>query len=82
MIILVPWIDSHNDCGIGLLDPPFPAAALKRRRTLTDWRKFEKLGSLYRPGLTEEEFLGLFAQCNACKLITMHRLFYEHACEP
>ncbi|KAF8340244.1 hypothetical protein F5887DRAFT_1077042 [Amanita rubescens] len=41
----------------GLLDPPFPA--LKRRRTLTDWRRFEKVGSFHRPGLAEEEFLGL-----------------------
>ncbi|KAF8327321.1 hypothetical protein F5887DRAFT_924840 [Amanita rubescens] len=63
----------------GLLDPPFPA--LKRRRTLTDWRRFEKVGSFHRPGLAEGEFLGLFVQCDVCKLIVMHRLFYEHTYE-
>jgi hypothetical protein len=73
------WI-YYGNCGIGLLDPPFPA--LKRYRKLTDWRRFEKVGSFDRPGLAEEEFLGLFVQCDVCKLIVMHRSFYEHSCEP
>ncbi|KAF8329621.1 hypothetical protein F5887DRAFT_923743 [Amanita rubescens] len=60
-----------------LLNPPFPA--LKRRRTLTDWRRFPKVGSFHRPGLAEEEFLGLFVQCDVCKLIVVHRSFYNHS---
>ena len=79
MIILLVWI-GYDDCGIGLLDPQFPA--LKRRQTLTDWQRFEKVGSFHRPGLAKGEFMGLFVQCDVCKLIVMHRSFYDHSCEP
>jgi hypothetical protein len=37
----------------------------------TDWCKFIKLDAMDRPGLTEDEFFGLFLKCEGCKLI-MH----------
>jgi hypothetical protein len=46
----------------------------------TDWRKFSKLESKDRPGLTEVEFFGLFAKCEACLLITMCQAFHSHHC--
>ncbi|KAF8310138.1 hypothetical protein F5887DRAFT_931233 [Amanita rubescens] len=55
--------------------PALPEANLSRR---TDWRKMQKLDSLDRPGLTEEQFMGLFVQCDACGLITMHQIFDDH----
>ena len=48
--------------------------------TRTDWRKFNKLDRLDRPGLTEKEFLGLFVKCDACELITSHLVFDQHQC--
>jgi len=48
----------------------------------TDWRKFIKLDSLDRPGLTEAEFFGLFVKCDACKLIMTHQVFSVHYCSP
>ena len=58
--------------GIDLRNPPLP--------TRTDWRKFDKLDRLNKPGLTEEEFLGLFVKCDACELITSHLVFNQHQC--
>ena len=46
----------------------------------TDWRKFVKLDSMDRPGLTEVEFFGLFAKCEACMLITTRQAFSNHYC--
>jgi hypothetical protein len=46
----------------------------------TDWRKFSKLESMDRPGLTEVEFFGLFAKCEVCLLITMRQAFHSHHC--
>ena len=46
----------------------------------TDWRKFSKLESMDRPGLTEVEFFGLFAKCEACLLITTRQAFRSHYC--
>jgi hypothetical protein len=46
----------------------------------TDWRKFYDLDYIYSPGLTEEEFLGLFVKCSSCALITMHQRFKNHHC--
>jgi len=40
----------------------------------------QKLDSLDRPGLTEEQFMGLFVQCDTCGLITMHQIFDDHEC--
>jgi hypothetical protein len=48
----------------------------------TDWRKFTKLESMDRPGLTEIEFLGLFVKCDACMLITTRQMFGHHHCDP
>ena len=46
----------------------------------TDWRKFTKLESMDRPGLTEVEFFGLFVKCDACMLITTRQVFGNHHC--
>ncbi|KAF8333377.1 hypothetical protein F5887DRAFT_1080196 [Amanita rubescens] len=67
-----------------LMDSPLPAPGfegvdLSRR---TDWRKLTKLECIEKPGLTEEQFLGLFIKCDACGLITTHLLFYKHHCRP
>ncbi|KAF8218664.1 hypothetical protein L208DRAFT_1475918 [Tricholoma matsutake] len=48
----------------------------------TDWRKFIKLDCMDGPGLTEDEFWGLFVKCDACVLITMHLMFCSHHCDP
>jgi hypothetical protein len=48
----------------------------------TDWRKFTKLESMDRPGLTEVEFFGPFAKCEACMLITTRQAFLNHYCSP
>jgi hypothetical protein len=37
------------------------------------------LDSQVRPGITTEEFQGLFVKCE-CGLITTHRVFEEHVC--
>lgn len=46
----------------------------------TDWRRFSKLESMDSPGLTEVEFFGLFAKCEACLLITTCQAFPSHNC--
>lgn len=46
----------------------------------TDWRKFSKLESMDRPGLTEVEFFGLFAKCEQCLLVTTRQAFRSHHC--
>jgi hypothetical protein len=46
----------------------------------TDWRRFNKLDRLERPGLTEREFFGLFAKCEACGLVMMRKVFSVHYC--
>ena len=46
----------------------------------TDWHKFSKLESMDRPGLMEVEFLGLFAKCERCLLVTMCQAFRSHHC--
>ena len=61
------------------LAPQFEGVDLSGR---TDWRKFDKLDCMDNPGLTEEEFLGLFVKCDACALITTHLMFHKHHCRP
>jgi hypothetical protein len=46
----------------------------------TDWRKFSKLESMDRPGLTEVEFFGLFVKCDTCMLVTTRQAFSSHHC--
>ena len=46
----------------------------------TDWRRFNKLDRLERPGLTEVEFFGLFAKCDACGLVMTRQVFPVHYC--
>ena len=48
----------------------------------TDWRRFNKLDSLQRPGLSEREFYGLFAKCDACNLVMTRLVFPNHCCRP
>jgi hypothetical protein len=47
----------------------------------TDWRKFSKLKSMDRPGLTEVEFFGLFVKCDTCMLVTTRQAFSSHRCD-
>ncbi|KAM6490167.1 hypothetical protein JOM56_014361 [Amanita muscaria] len=65
-----------------LMDPPSAAPETERvdLSVRTDWRRFVKLDCMDRPGLTEEEFLGLFVKCDACALITTHLMFHKHHC--
>jgi hypothetical protein len=46
----------------------------------TNWRKFMKLESMDRPGLTEVEFFSLFVKCDMGMLITMRQVFGNHHC--
>jgi hypothetical protein len=46
----------------------------------TDWRRIVKLERLDRPGLSEREFFGLFAKCDACKLVMARQVFSFHYC--
>ena len=62
-----------------LTEGPHPAAYVDLGYE-TDWRKFSKLESMDRPGLTEVEFFGLFAKCEACSLITTRQAFRSHHC--
>jgi hypothetical protein len=48
----------------------------------TDWRKIVKLDCLERPGLSERDFYGLFAKCDACWQVIARRLFDHHECRP
>lgn len=46
----------------------------------TNWRKIVKLDRMDRPGLSEREFFGLFAKCDACKLVMAREVFSHHYC--
>ena len=48
----------------------------------TDWRRFNKLDRLERPGVSEREFYGLFAKCDACNLVMTRLVFPDHCCRP
>jgi hypothetical protein len=48
----------------------------------TDWRRFNKLDHLERPGVSEREFYGLFAKCEACSLVMVRLVFPNHYCRP
>ena len=48
----------------------------------TDWRRFNKLDRLERPGVGEREFYGLFAKCDACNLVMTRLVFPDHCCRP
>jgi hypothetical protein len=48
----------------------------------TDWRKIIRLDRWERPGLTEKEFFGLFAKCDACGLVVARLVFLNHECRP
>ena len=44
----------------------------------TKWKKFDKIGRMRKPGLSEEEFSGLFAKCDICQTITTRDVFRYH----
>ena len=46
----------------------------------TDWRRFTKLDTLERPGVSEQEFYGLFAKCDVCSLVMTCQVFPSHYC--
>ena len=62
-----------------LTNYPGRGVDLSRR---TDWGKFYDLACTDSPGLTEEEFLGLFIKCDSCALINTHLMFHRHYCCP
>jgi hypothetical protein len=48
----------------------------------TDWHKFVKLDSMNHPGLSQKEFFGLFATCDACGFVVTCQMFHKHLCNP
>jgi hypothetical protein len=63
--------------------PPFETRVRPRGMDLgyeTDWRRFNKLDRLERPGLSEREFYGLFVKCDACGLVMTRLVFPGHYC--
>jgi hypothetical protein len=48
----------------------------------TDWRRFNKLDRLERPGVSERDFYGLFSKCDACNLVMTRLVFPNHCCRP
>ena len=48
----------------------------------TDWRRLNKLDRMERPGVSEREFYGLFAKCEACGLVMARLVFPDHYCRP
>ena len=70
-----------------LNNPPVFETTSKRRGGLdlgyeTDWRRFNKLDTLQRPGVSEREFYGLFAKCDVCNLVMTRLVFPNHCCRP
>jgi hypothetical protein len=41
-----------------------------------------RLDRLERPGLSEKEFVGLFAKCEVCGLVMARLVFHYHYCRP
>lgn len=44
----------------------------------TKWKKFDRLGGMRSPGLSEADFWGLFAKCDICQNITTRDVFRYH----
>jgi hypothetical protein len=44
----------------------------------TKWTKFNKLDRMKKPGLSKEEFRGLFVKCDNCQRITTREVFRYH----
>jgi len=67
-----------------LNDPPIFETTVKHRGMdlgyETDWRRFRKLETMERPGVSEREFYGLFAKCDACNLVMTRQVFSHHCC--
>ena len=65
-----------------LNDPPPLGVTAVDLHYETNWRKIVRLDRLERPRLTEKEFFGLFAKCDACRLVTARVVFRNHECRP
>lgn len=53
-----------------------------RRRPATDFRLFQRLEAMRRPGLPEDIFRDLFSKCGVCGIITTRQVFSYHECCP
>jgi len=45
-----------------------------------DWRLFQQLDAMTRPGLTQVQFRSLFTVCGVCGLVTTRQVFSFHQC--
>jgi hypothetical protein len=61
--------------------PPLGITAMDLQHK-TDWRKMVRLECLESPGLSERDFIGLFARCDACGKIAARLVFDYHDCRP
>jgi hypothetical protein len=61
--------------------PPLGVTAVDLQHE-TDWRKIVRLDNLERPGLSERDFIGLFAKCDACQQVVTRIVFDYHECRP
>jgi hypothetical protein len=46
----------------------------------THWKKIIKLDCMYRPGVSELDFFGLFAKCEVCQFVIARQAFSFHRC--
>jgi hypothetical protein len=53
---------------------------VNQRRTI-EWRWFQLLNCTKQPGLTEDQFRGLFFKCGVCGIVTTRQVFSFHECE-
>jgi hypothetical protein len=77
--MLQPW-ELNDFESVSLIDLNDAPSGLGRDYE-TDWRKIVKLDRLEQPGLSEKEFVGLFAKCEVCGLIVARLVFHRHHCK-
>ena len=77
--MLQPW-ELNDFESVSLIDLNDAPSGLGRDYE-TDWRKIVKLDRLEQPGLSEKEFVGLFAKCEVCGLIVARLVFQRHHCK-
>jgi hypothetical protein len=46
-----------------------------------DWKHFERLDDLVKPGLSEAEFFRMFVQCACCGYIMTRIVYPAHECD-
>lgn len=80
-ISLKKWTD-HDETRAADINPPFPAPGFEGMDLChrTSWWNLWQLECKDKPGLTQEQFLGLFVKCDACGLINTHHMFHKHRC--